>query len=217
MTAPLPVDLLIFDLDGTIADTRRDLTDAVNHVRAAFGQAPLDVRTVTGYVGDGVDRLLERALPGLSPETLREARSVFDAFYAAHYCDHTRPYPGIPEVLRRFAHKKRAVLTNKAEPFVAPMLERMGLRACFDVVQGARPGLPAKPDPAPVLRLLERCDAPPERTLLIGDGPQDVRAGQAARVHTCAVTYGFRPADELRALAPDFVIDDPLALLSLLC
>ncbi len=217
MTSPLLIDLLIFDLDGTLADTRRDLTDAVNHARAAFGRAPLDVRTVTGFVGDGVAKLLERALPGLSASERAEARAAFDAFYAAHYCDHTRPYPGIPEALRRFAHKKRAVLTNKAEPFVAPMLERMGLRACFDAVQGACSGLPPKPDPAPVLRLLDRCDALPERTLLIGDGPQDIRAGQAARVRTCAVTYGFRTADELRPLAPDFLIDDPRMLLSLVC
>jgi len=217
MTSPLPIDLLIFDLDGTLADTRRDLTDAVNHVRAAFGRAPLDVRTVTGYVGDGVAKLLERALPGLSASERAEARAAFDAFYSSHYCDHTRPYPGIAELLGHFAHKKRAVLTNKAEPFVAPMLERMGLRSCFDAVQGARPGLPPKPDPAPVLRLLDRCNAAPERTLLIGDSPQDIRAGQAAHVHTCAVTYGFRPAAELRALAPDFLIDHPQALRSLLC
>ena len=181
-------------------------------MRRSLGRDALDLDTVTSFVGDGVQKLLERALPGASSAALKKARPLFDAHYEVHYCDHTRPYPGIEEVLHYFSHKMRAVLTNKTESFAALILEGMALHDRFDLIVGARPGLRKKPAPDPVWYLLEQLQVRSERALLIGDSPQDLRAGQAAGVYTCAVTYGFRPIEELRPLQPDLVIDHPMAL-----
>ncbi len=216
MKAKFPdLQLIVFDLDGTLIDTREDLTAAVNHTLKFFGRPPLDVDTVTRLVGDGVTRLLQRVLNDPTEDMLQQGREVFANYYSAHLADATRPYPGVTELLQALRGVKKAVLTNKAQEFTEPLLRQLGLDRHFEAVLGGRAGFPAKPDPQGLLSVIATCGAAPEHTLMVGDSVNDVEVGRAAGTFTCAATYGYRPAEELLAHAPDAVIAAPLELLEL--
>lgn len=202
-------DLLIFDLDGTLVDTRRDLANAVNEALKKIGKEELGVETITRYVGDGVRKLLERAVGHATEEQLEIASGHFKNFYAAHLTDFSRLYPGIREMLAHFAGKRKAILTNKPQEFTEAILQRLDIRSHFEIVIGGKPNLPLKPSPEAIAIILEHLGIPPAGAVMIGDGENDMLAGKAAGIATCAVTYGFRPAINLLALKPDFVISDP--------
>lgn len=208
--------LLIFDLDGTLIDTSHDLAHAVNYALTALGKTPLDLAEVLTMVGDGARILLTRAL-GHHPteEELQFATQKFREYYAAHLADHSRLYPGMAEVLAHFHYLKKAVLTNKPHDLTLALLERLGLVSEFEMLQGAQPALPLKPDPTSLQHMLSHLQVAAECALMIGDSENDILAGKAAHVHTCAATYGFRPRAALLKLAPDMVIETPLDLLVL--
>ncbi len=210
-----PIELLIFDLDGTLVDTALDLAHAVNFALQALGKTPLALEEVLRMVGDGARTLLTRALGQPTEEELLFALQKFRAHYAAHLADHSKPYPGIINVLAHFDQTKKAVLTNKPHEFTLSLLEQLHLSHAFVAIQGAQPQLPLKPDPTSLQHLLALMRVPASRALMIGDSENDILAGQAAGTMTCAATYGFRPAKKLLALAPDFVIHAPRDLLTL--
>jgi phosphoglycolate phosphatase len=209
-------DLLIFDLDGTLVDTRRDLANAVNYALQQLGKDEIDLDTVTGYVGDGVRKLLERALGDTAKTALQTAHRYFQSYYREHIADFSQTYPGIRNVLVHFAHKQKAVLTNKPQEFTNALLQRLNIHHHFDIIIGGRPGLKLKPDPEAVRLILSRLNVSPSRALIIGDGENDILAGKAAGLATCAVTYGFRSAEKLLALQPDFVVGVPAELKDLI-
>lgn len=198
--------LLIFDLDGTLVDTRLDLATAVNHALQQLGRPPLPLAVLTGFVGDGARTLVARALGNPEINDLETALRFFRAYYAEHLVDHSRLYDGVLETLQHFRHKKKALLSNKPQEFTEPLLARIDLSKFFDVIVGARPDLKLKPDPQPVHFILDQLGVPAAGALIIGDGENDVLAGKAAGITTCAVTYGIRPAEKLLPLQPDFVI-----------
>ncbi|NUM75361.1 HAD-IA family hydrolase [candidate division KSB1 bacterium] len=198
--------LLIFDLDGTLVDTRLDLATAVNHALQQLGRPPLPLAVLTGFVGDGARTLVARALGNPEINDLETALRFFRAYYAEHLVDHSRLYDGVLETLQHFRHKKKALLSNKPQEFTEPLLARLDLSKFFDVIVGARPDLKLKPDPQPVHFILDQLGVPAAGALIIGDGENDVLAGKAAGITTCAVTYGIRPAEKLLPLQPDFVI-----------
>lgn len=198
--------LLIFDLDGTLVDTRLDLATAVNHALQQLGRPPLPLAVLTGFVGDGARTLVARALGNPEINDLETALRFFRAYYAEHLADHSRLYDGVLETLQHFRHKKKALLSNKPQEFTEPLLARLDLSKFFDVIVGARPDLKLKPDPQPVHFILDQLGIPATGALIIGDGENDVLAGKAAGITTCAVTYGIRPAEKLLPLQPDFVI-----------
>ncbi len=209
-------DLLIYDLDGTLVDTRRDLANAVNYALQQLGKNEVEVDTVTGYVGDGVRKLLERALGAAAKTELETAHRHFGAYYHEHIADFSQPYSGIREVLEHFAHKQKVILTNKPQEFTDALLQRLDIRRHFAMVVGGQPDLKLKPDPEAVFRILQHFNLPASRVLIIGDGENDILAGQAAKIVTCAAAYGFRPVEKLRALEPDFVIETPADLIDLI-
>ncbi len=198
--------LLIFDLDGTLVDTRLDLATAVNHALQQLGRAPLPLSVLTGFVGDGARTLVARALDNFAAHELESALHFFRAYYAEHLVDHSRLYDGVLETLQYFRHKKKALLSNKPQEFTEPLLARLGLTPFFDVIVGARPDLKLKPDPQPIHYILEQLGIPAANAMIIGDGENDVLAGKAAGITTCAVTYGIRPPEKLLPLQPDFVV-----------
>lgn len=198
--------LLIFDLDGTLVDTRLDLATAVNHALQQLGRPPLPLAVLTGFVGDGARTLVARALGNPEINDLETALRFFRAYYAEHLVDHSRLYDGVLETLQHFRHKKKALLSNKPQEFTEPLLARLDLSKFFDVIVGARPDLKLKPDPQPVHFILDQLGIAAAGALIIGDGENDVLAGKAAGITTCAVTYGIRPAEKLLPLQPDFVI-----------
>ncbi len=211
------LELLIFDLDGTLIDTSLDLAHAVNYALTALGKAPLALAEVLTMVGDGARTLLTRAL-GHQPteDELQLAMQKFREHYAAHLADHSRLYPGMAEALAHFHRLKKAVLTNKPHDLTLALLERLGIVHEFVFIQGAQPPLPLKPDPTSLKQILAQLQISAAHALMIGDSENDILVGKAAGVRTCAATYGFRPRTALLELEPDFVIETPRALLTLI-
>ncbi len=206
MPVPIPVKLLIFDLDGTLVDTLEDLANAVNFALQQLNRPTLTLPQVRRYVGEGLNKFLQYALQNPSDGELQEAKSLFRLYYADHLTDHTRPYPGIPEVLAYFSGKTKAVLTNKPIEYSEPILKQLNLDHFFDLIIGGHSGIALKPEPDGILHILQQLTVPAEKAVIIGDGDTDILAGKAAGVITCAVEYGFRPSEVLRKLKADFYI-----------
>ncbi|MFQ5637637.1 MAG: HAD family hydrolase [bacterium] len=206
------IDLLIFDLDGTLVDTRQDLANSINHARKSYGLPTLTLPEVMQYVGDGIHTLIERTFPGVNGEKVDEAVTIFREHYRDHLLDCSRFYPGADKVMMYFREKKMAVISNKPEEFVRSILRGLQAHDDFEIILGGDSLPVLKPDPAPVLHVLHKLHVEPSKTVMIGDSPSDIIAGRRAHVVTCAVTYGFRAKALLEATQPDFLLDDLIEL-----
>ncbi len=204
---PLSVDLLIFDLDGTLVDTRQDLANSVNFVRKAFGFPALNLAEVMLYVGDGVHKLMVRALKSQERRRIDEAIVIFRRHYRQHCLDFSTLYDGALEVLDHFRAKKMAVISNKPDEFTLTILKGLRVDHYFKIILGGDSQPELKPSPAPILYILEELGVPPEKAVIIGDGATDIESGKRAGIHTCAVTYGFRSRDPLAQLQPELMIE----------
>ncbi|MEW6720318.1 MAG: HAD-IA family hydrolase [Thermodesulfobacteriota bacterium] len=202
-----PARLLVFDLDGTLVDSKEDLSVAVNVAIGSFGIPPLPHEEICGYIGDGATTLIRKALPadkvGLLPDTLER----FLSYYGRHLLDTTRPYPGVAESLREWSGKYRmAVLTNKPLAMSEKILSGLSLSRHFYTVRGADSFPTKKPDPQGLLRLIEEARVSARETVMVGDAKNDVLAGKAAGAVTCGVTYGLG-ASAFAEHPPDFTVD----------
>jgi len=211
------IDLIMFDLDGTLADTGRDLADAVNHTRAHFNLPALADSSVYASVGHGVEHLLRRSLPKDSSERFPEVLRVFLDRYESHLLDATVLYPDVHATLDYFRDKKKAVVSNKVHRLTVGVLRGLGVEACFDVILGGDGALEKKPHPALLNSVLTRFDIPHERAIIVGDSETDMQAGKRAGIVTCGVTYGFGDRDKLVAAEPDFIVDRLSELLNYFC
>ena len=191
--------LIIFDLDGTLLDTLEDLSAAVNHALELRG---LPLHTVEEYrhmVGHGVRNLVQQALPPDRASLVDEALADFKSYYQAHIDVHTRPYPGIPELLSALneAGVKLAVASNKFQEGAEYLIRRFFPGIPFVAILGNRPGYPLKPDPEIVQEILRQSDVAPEDALLVGDSPTDMRTAANGGIEALAVTWGYSSAEEL--------------------
>lgn len=203
------MDLLIFDLDGTLIDSKLDLAHAVNATRSHMGLAPIEHERVYSYVGNGAPVLIRRALEPDAPESqVEEALEFFLEYYRDHYLDYTTLYPGVREALDRLrdAGKQMAVLTNKPVRISKAILDGLGVGAHFFRVYGGNSFDFKKPHPIGVETLMREAAATSERTLMIGDSSVDVRTAINAGIRSCGVTYGFQP-ETLTDPAPDRLFD----------
>lgn len=210
-----PVDLLIFDLDGTLADTLQDLANALNFALTQLGRESLSLEKIRQYIGDGVVKFLERAIHNPRPEEIESALRSFREFYQVHLTEFTRLYPGAQEVLLHYAGKKKAILTNKPEEYALPLIERLGLHSYFDLIIAGNGRRALKPDPQGIREILEKTAVPAQQAVMIGDSENDVLAGQAAGCLTFFAAYGFRNPERVLPLHPDFWADNLPALKSL--
>jgi phosphoglycolate phosphatase len=214
------IRLIVFDLDGTLIDSRRDLADATNALLVESGADPLPVDTVTRMVGEGAAVLVRRALAAaaLDPD-LPGALDRFLAHYDRRLTDHTAPYAGVPELLAalRARDLPLAVLTNKPERFTRTILERLALAGAFDRVVGGDGPAGRKPDPAGLLEIVRHAGGTPASALLVGDSPIDLETARRAGTGVCLARYGFGfrfAADAFRG--DERFIDRPEDLLDLL-
>lgn len=185
--------LVVFDLDGTIVDSRLDLANSTNELLEGYGAAALPVDRIAAMVGEGARKLVERALAAAGVHRgLDEALVRFREIYDRRLLEHTRPYPGIDAAIRVAAARARlAVLTNKPEAPSRRLLEAFDLLAPFSRVIGGDSGFPRKPDPAAIRHLIADARATPAQTLLVGDSMVDVETARRAGVRICVARYGF--------------------------
>ncbi len=203
------MDLLIFDLDGTLIDSRLDLANSVNATRLHMGMAPLDNERVYTYVGNGAPVLIRRALgEGATEAEVQEGLEFFLEYYREHELDHTILYAGVKESLDRFrdAGKRMAVLTNKPERMSRSIVEGLGIGGHFFRVYGGNSLEFKKPNPIGVETLMTEAEVGREATLMIGDSSVDVLTARNAKIACCGVTYGFQP-ETLADPAPEILVD----------
>ena len=201
------IDLVIFDLDGTLADTGQDLANAINYVRSRLDLEPLDDRLVYDHVGRGVEHLLRSSLPQTYDGRFQEVMELFLQRYENHLLDTTLLYPCVKETLDYFRGKKRVVVSNKLHRLTVSILRGLGIEICFDAILGGDSVPQKKPDPEPLNRVLGAFGVSPKKALMVGDGGTDIEAGKRAGVLTCGVTYGLGKREELIAAKPDILID----------
>lgn len=208
-------DCLLFDLDGTLVDSRADLVTSVNLMLAEFGERELDGERVIGFVGEGARLLVERSLRAAwgrepaAPET-EAGLDVFVRHYRDHLLDQTTLYPGVRETLGQIGQLGRhpmAIVTNKPHGLTVALLEGLGLRHHFRAVIGGDSLPERKPSPLMVLEAARQCGVAATRALMIGDSPVDITAGQRAGAATCGYTGGFRRREELVSAGADYLID----------
>ena len=207
---------MVFDLDGTLVDSRYDLADAVNHAMKKLGRPRLAYDDLPPLLGSGLGYLLEQAVGTDDAGQVQRAKQYFDEYYEQHFTDKTQLYPGVMITLQALGAYRKAIYSNKMQYFTDRIAEALGLRAQMDVVQGAQPEkYPLKPDPEGLRRILRKLDIDAGKALMVGDSTHDLEAGRAAGMETCAVTYGYRPAEVLRRQSPDYTIDQFSELLKI--
>lgn len=199
------VDLIIFDLDGTLIDSRVDITHSVN---AALRQVGLPTKTpeqIVRLIGNGTRALVERAV-GDNRELFEKAFAIFTKDYGAHLLDHTTLYPGVRESLDHFRRKKLAVMSNKRQRFCDAILRGLKIDPYFRIIQGGDTAKAKKPDPAPLRHICETLAVPPQRAAMVGDSPVDVAAGKAAGLVTVGITGGFTPEKTMKDSVADALV-----------
>jgi phosphoglycolate phosphatase len=198
----------VFDLDGTLVDSRRDIAEAANHALEKAGLLPLPHPELESYVGDGAPLLMARAarLDVKDPRTAQMVADFLD-YYAAHPIDHTSVMPGALEALDALAEYALGVCTNKPRRTSVAVLRGLGLEARFKGVVAGDDLPQRKPDPAMVHEAARRLGVPVSEVVMVGDGPQDVLSGRAAGALTVGVRGGIQAIERLTASEPDIIID----------
>lgn len=211
------VDMLAFDLDGTLIDSTADLTDSVNHALSTLGLAAITMDSVKQYVGDGVAMLIRRALGGKADEYFPRAIGLFGDYYGEHLLDHTTLYPDVIDFLSYFGAKKKVLVTNKTEKYTLKIVHSLCINDYFLDVCGEDSTPFKKPDPRLLELVMEKRGVTPERTVVIGDGPNDILLAQRAGAISCAFLNGISDREKLLRLGPDIVCESLSDLKLLFC
>ncbi|MDP8982777.1 MAG: HAD-IA family hydrolase [Acidobacteriota bacterium] len=204
------MDLLIFDLDGTLIDSRLDLADSVNATRRYMELPPIDNELVYSYVGNGAPVLMRRALgPEVSDADVARALDFFIRYYSQHCLDNTALYPGVREALDLFRERgaRLAVLTNKPVRISGQIVRGLGLGDHFFRIYGGNSFEQKKPDPIGIETLLSETGLARDRAVMVGDSAVDIRTARNAGIQSCGVLYGFQP-ETFQDDPPDILVDD---------
>jgi phosphoglycolate phosphatase len=201
------VRVLIFDLDGTLIDSKLDLAHSVNAMLEHMGRLPLAHEMVYSYVGNGAPMLVRRALgEGATDAECEKGLAHFLAYYRAHMLDNTVTYPGVREGLEKLKGNAMAVLTNKPVRFSEEILNGLGLSRYFRFVYGGNSFEKKKPDPMGVETILRDLAAPPADAMMVGDSDVDIRTARNSGIWACGVSYGLG-TEGLRLHPPDIMLD----------
>ena len=210
---------VIFDLDGTLLNTIDDLAAATNHALEQFGFPTHGDWAYPAMVGNGVRKLIERALPvdARSEETVAKVLAVFTEYYSGHCCDATKPYPGIPELIADFTARgiNLAVTSNKYKQAVDIIVSHYFPDGNFRAILGHTDGMPRKPDPSIVFAILNKYPTPKADVLYVGDSAVDMETARRACIESVGVTWGFRPVSELRGAYADHIVSATTEILSI--
>jgi phosphoglycolate phosphatase len=206
------VRALVFDLDGTLIDSKLDLALSVNAALIELHRPPLPHEQIYGYVGQGALRLVEQALgDGADPKEVEHGHEFFLSYYRAHMLDQTIAYPGVREGLAALENWSLAVLTNKPTRFSQEILVGLDLAKYFRVIHGGNSFEKKKPDPVGMLAIAREFGLSPKQTMLVGDSDIDVQTARNAGSWVCGVTYGFGSAGLVKC-PPDLLLDSLIEL-----
>lgn len=214
MMAQTQVDLLIFDLDGTLIESKWDIAYSVNYTLAALGLPERPLEEIFGFVGDGVKRLLRLAVGEGNQARFEDALKIFRGYYLEHCLDRTTFYPGIEPMLEHFSAKTKAIATNKSIEYTRVILNGLGPQH-FTYMVGGDNGFGLKPEPGMLLHIMEQLGASKDRTVLVGDSTNDINGGHNAGIRVCAVGYGMGNREKMAACQPDWFIERPEQLTEL--
>ena len=211
--------LAIFDLDGTLLDSLKDIAASCNYALQDKGMPVHTSEEYLGFIGDGVYKLSERALPAehRDQDTILEIKKLFDTYYQENYDIYTKPFDGILSMLEQLIDHNvhLAVLSNKGDTFVKQIVEEF-FPQVFDIVLGQREGIPTKPDPVAVHEIMDQLQIKPEDAVYIGDSNVDIFTGKNAGIETIGVTWGYRSTEELAAAGADHLVRSPKKILSII-
>lgn len=206
--------IIFYDLDGTLADTRRDIAEAANHMRRSFGKREFSTQEVAQYVGRGLIFLIAGCLETDDPKMLEKGSKIYRDYYAAHMLDYTCLYQGVKETLDHFAGRKQVVITNKPNPFSEEILKALGIGHYFLSIIAGNSAFPKKPDPTAIFDKIKEWNASPAEALFIGDSRIDIETARNAGIEIAVISHGFEEEDALKSSQPDLLVPDFETLLS---
>lgn len=208
----IPIDLLMFDFDGTLTDS---IPAAVNAIQSMIKELKLPYKSkeeINSHVGYGEIPLVEGSIGSSDPDLIHSALETYFRIYESEGLKKITQYPNVKEFLEFFKNKKKVIISNKKHDFIGRILENLNLIKYFNEYMGGDIAPCLKPDPCALVQIMNKYSVPKERALYIGDMTIDVETGKNAGVLTCALTYGFDPKEKLAAAKPDFLIDNLLEL-----
>jgi len=213
--------LVIFDLDGTLLNTIDDLAVATNVALEKCGFPKHPLNAYPGFVGNGIRKLMERALPDgeRSEQNIERMLEQFKDYYDSHSSDMTKPYPGIPKLLKKLNDNgiRLAVASNKYQEATQKLIRIFFPDIEWVAIEGQKPDFPLKPDPSVVFDILSKSPTPKSDVLYVGDSGTDMETARRACVESCGVTWGFRPTDELRKAYANHIVATPDAIFAIIC
>jgi phosphoglycolate phosphatase len=207
--------LILYDLDGTLADTRQDIINSVRYALQILKGPDLTDDEIKNCVGTGLHALIRQAFRTTDEKTADRGSKLYREHYKKHMLDHTKLYPGALEFLEHFKDRKQAVITNKPNPFSSQILEALGVAHFFIAILAGDNGLPFKPDPAAIRHLIEETKVTEAEVIFVGDSPIDIQSARNAGVEIVTLSHGFASEAALREAGPDHIVRDFAELLRL--
>lgn len=198
--------LILYDLDGTLADTRRDIINSVRHALKILNGPELTDEEIKDCVGTGLHALIKQVFRTEDEKLADRGSKLYREHYKKHMLDHTALYPGASEFLESFKDRKQAVITNKPNPFSSQILEALGVGHYFIAILAGDNGLPFKPDPAAIHHLMEETGATEEEVIFVGDSAVDIQAARNAGVEVVTLSHGFANEAALLEARPDHMV-----------
>lgn len=206
------IDVLIFDLDGTLVDSREDITDAVNFTLGALKFRQKNPEEIISYMGTGVKDLIRKSLGKKDESSIDNAVNIFESYFKKHSADKSLLYLHVKEILEYFRYKDMFIITNRSKDMSALTLRKLGIDKYFKEIIGADDEYCIKPSACPINKIMASRIKDKTKTMIIGDMDLDVLSGKEAGIMTCAVTYGIGDRISIEKSNPDFIIDDILKL-----
>ena len=207
MNRVFDIDVLVFDLDGTLTDSAAGIVDAANHIRQTLGLGEKPAADIISYVGTGLYELIQKTIESDDPTAVREATALYQRYYQSVSLPRTPLFPGVREMLEHFKEKVLAVVSNKSRISIDKLLAAHNIQGFFRyVVSGDDPEC-KKPDPCAFRQIIEPEGVAPEHVLMVGDMVIDVLAGKNIGARTCAVLYGMGNREDIVRCQPDIIIE----------
>jgi phosphoglycolate phosphatase len=206
------IDLLIFDLDGTLIDSRRDIVNSVNVTLKKFGLQEKSISEISSYIGRGLEYLIKRSLGENCDALFEKSLTFYEEYFRKHATDNTVLYPNVKEILEHFKNKRKVIITNRKCQTAQLNLKALSIFNYFVDILGSDDLDCVKPSRCPLERAMRKFNVAKGKSMIVGDMDIDIMAGKEAGIITCAVTYGIGKKEEVIRAAPDYIIDDIIRL-----